>query len=188
MQMLIMTNSRQPNSGKPPKIHRMLWYHPYCVPNPNLLFHTTCIPKRQNWVWECHKTSGCDNYRKNERSKEDKGWLLLSLTCPDRKFPDLISHKQVIIQRWPKMLNQGNVCSIFSQKQQLCPAYEQAIGEKANSLCSKKELRGEKAFLVFVVTYFVSPIWVGDSRYWVLCLTNVILCNSVVGSVLGKKK
>lgn len=53
--------------------------------------------------------------------------------------PDLISQKQVIIQRWPKMLNQGNVWQyFFYHKQQLYLAYEQAIGEKANSFCSEK--------------------------------------------------
>lgn len=108
--MLIMTNNRQPNSGKVTKTScRTLWYHPYCVPNPNLLFQNTCIPKRQRWFWGCHKIAGCDNYRKNEKSKEDKGRLLLSLICSERKLTDLISHKQVIIHWWPKMLTQENV-------------------------------------------------------------------------------
>lgn len=121
MQILKMTNNRQPNSGKVIKTScRTLWYHPYCVPNPNLLFQNTCIPKRQRWFWGCHKIAGCDNYRKNEKSKEDKGRLLLSLICSERKLPDLISHKQVIIHRWPKMLTQENVRQYFFPRNNSC--------------------------------------------------------------------
>lgn len=119
MQMLIMTNNWQPNSGKVTKTScRTLWYHLYCVPNPNLLFQNTCIPQRQRWFWGCHKIAGCDNYRKNEKSKEDKGRLLLSLICSERKIPDLISHKQVIIHRWPKMLTQEN--AVFFPRNNSC--------------------------------------------------------------------